>query len=79
MDIELKILSPEDLVLERKVDRVELPGLCGRFMVLRNHGDLITALDAGQLVWYASEESGTVPVKGGFAEIKDNVVTVCVE
>jgi len=79
MDINLKILSPETLLLERKVDKVELPGLCGRFMVLRNHGKLISALDKGQIVWFAGSESDSIPIKGGFAEVNDNVVTVCVE
>lgn len=75
----LTILTPEHTLLESKVSRVELPGSKGRFVVLRNHAPVITSLTEGEVVYMAGCEEGRVRILSGFAEVKDNVITVCAE
>lgn len=82
--MKLLILSPEKTLLDTEVGAVELPGTLGRFTVLRGHDRLITSLTEG-IVRYQPMQATTddermeVPVKGGFAEINNDVITVCAD
>ncbi len=77
----LVILSPEKTVLDREVSAVELPGTKGRFVVLENHAPLLSSLEKGFIGYDTEGEDKrvTIDIKGGFAAIKDNIITVCVE
>ena len=80
MAILLKILSPEKLILEKEVRRVELPGGKGRFVVLQDHAPLISSLVRGRIEYTASDGvSDSVAVDSGFMEVSNNKVTACVE
>ena len=59
---------------------VTLPGRKGAFQVLRNHAALVTSLSAGNITYRAEDGSeSSIPVSGGFAQVRDNVVNVCIE
>ena len=77
--IKLDILSPEKRVFTGEVSCVTLPGEKAPFVVLYNHAPIISVLSAGNLSWTADGEEQCMAVSGGFVEVKDNVVTVCVE
>lgn len=77
--IMLHILSPEKTLFKGKVSQVRLPGTKAPFTVLYNHAPLITSLEAGAVRWNSAEGNGELAVSGGFAEVKDNNVTLCVE
>lgn len=82
--MKLIVLNPEKTLLEAEVSIVELPGVLGRFAVLRGHDRLVSILTEG-VVRYALMEESTdderheLPVSGGFVEVKDNVITVCAD
>lgn len=79
-NIQLTVLSPEKTVLETMVAKVTLPASKGRFMVLCNHIPVITSLDEGDVVYEtAAGHMEKIHVLSGFAEVCDNVVTVCAE
>ena len=78
MTLTLKILSPEREVLSTGADSVELPGSLGRFEILRNHAPLISSLDAGTIRYAVGNEWHEISCPGGFAEVRDNTVTVCI-
>ena len=77
--IKLVVLTPQKTLLETYVGKVTLPASKGQFMVLYNHAPVITSLEAGRLVYEADQNQGSVEILGGFAEVDDNVVTVCAE
>lgn len=77
--IRLHILTPEGTLLESAAELVTLPGLKGRFTVLKDHAALVTALEKGDVRYIAAGEEKTVPIKEGFAEVRSNTVTVCAE
>jgi len=79
MDIQLHILSPEGPVLQTGADLVTLPGAAGSFTVLKDHAPIVTALVKGNVRYLAEGKEELVPIKEGFAEVKNNVVTVCAE
>lgn len=74
----LKIISSEDILFEGEVTAVHLPGQMGRFTVLKNHATLIASLSAGTISFESLEGNGDIPVRGGLADIDNNVISVCV-
>lgn len=78
-NISLIVLTPENTLLEKKVSKVSLPGTKGRFMVLRNHAPLISSLEEGDIVYESEGVEYKVYITSGFADVHDNVVTVCAE
>ena len=67
------------MLFDGKVTSVTLPGTKGIFTVLKNHGAIISSLTEGKIKYTIDEEITTIDVLGGFAEVKNNVVTVCLE
>lgn len=78
-DILLEVVSAEQTLASCKVDSVELPGTLGRFEVLPDHAPLLSSLAPGEIVFTASGKTDRIPVRGGFVEVADNHVSVCVE
>ena len=76
MAIKLHILSPEGTLVRQEVDRVELPGASGRFVVLKDHAPLVSSLVEGEIVY---GDDGIVKISSGFVEVIDNQVTACIE
>ena len=77
--ISLTILTPEKTLLEIMVSKVELPGAKGRFMVLKNHIPLISALVEGNITYMSEGKEERVAITTGFDEINANTVIVCAE
>ena len=76
----LAVLTPERTLLRQEnVTAVELPGTLGRFVALQGHAPLISSLTAGTVRYDLDGERHTLDIKGGFAEIKDDIVTICAD
>ena len=73
----LKIISAEQIEFEGIVEAVTLPGVMGQFQVLKNHAALIAALKAGKMSYGADGNTVVRDIHGGVADVKDNVVSVC--
>ena len=58
---------------------VTLPGTMGSFTVLHNHASLISTLTPGNIAYREADgEEGSFLVKGGIADVDNNVISVCV-
>lgn len=77
--MKLEIISPDKLVFAGEVASVNLPGSAGRFTVLPHHTALISSLKAGEIIYQSEEGSVSIKVDGGFAEVKNDVISVCIE
>ena len=75
----LRIIAPDRLVYEGEVESVTLPGTLGSFTVLNNHAPIISSLDMGKITYKDADGATDIAVKSGFAEVKDNILSVCVE
>lgn len=73
----LKIISAEQVEFEGEVDQVTLPGALGSFQILNNHAALISSLVAGIMSYVVGDNIEQREIKGGIADVKDNVVSVC--
>lgn len=77
--LKLKIVSPEKIEYDGEVESVLVPGTMGQFEILNDHAPIISALDKG-IVEYATREGKVqLPILGGFVEVQQNVVSLCVE
>ena len=76
--ITLKIISPQREILSTSAELVELPGTAGRFEILKNHAPLVSSLDAGIIRYVQGGEQHEIECQGGFVEVRNNVVTVCI-
>ena len=76
----LRLLTPRRQLVDEPVIQVVAEGSLGQFGVLPDHAAYVTALEPGPLIFRRpSGQAETLAVKGGFAEVRDNVVTVLVD
>lgn len=75
----LKIISAEKVEFTGVVEAVTLPGVNGSFTVLDHHAAMISALASGKMLYGAANGAKeSREIKGGIADINDNVVSVCI-
>ncbi len=73
---QLRIVTPRALLLDESVLEVTAPGTAGEFGVLPNHITFLTSLEAGVITVKAAAGTRRIAVRGGFAEVADNVMTI---
>ncbi len=76
--MKVTIVSPEKTLYEGDVEGVKLPGTLGRFEVLKGHAPIISTLVAGTVECIGNEPY-LITVSGGFVEVANNAISVCVE
>jgi F-type H+-transporting ATPase subunit epsilon len=79
MSLKLKIISPERIVFDGEVESIKVPGTNGEFEVLSNHAPIISSLGKGFVEYSFKGGKNQLEVSGGFIEVKDNDVSLCVE
>ena len=81
MALHFELVTPEKLVRSEDVHMVVVPGTEGDFGVLEGHAPVMSTIRDGALQVYASD--GATPeeieVRGGFAEVGENGLTVLAE
>ncbi len=79
--LQLKIITPERLILEETVEGVSIPTTEGEITVLPDHIPLIAGLASGDVVGHVGGEDIPMAVVGGFVEVnknEDGVTTVAI-
>ena len=79
MSLKLRIVSPEKIVFVGDVDSVIVPGMSGEFQVLANHAPLNSSLEPGRVAYDCTDGRTELKISGGFAEVQNNNVSLCVE
>lgn len=78
-DLYLDIISPEKGIYNGKVESVTLPGTLGSFTILPHHAPIVSSLKSGTVAYTVAGEEHSLAVQGGFVEMSNNRVAVCVE
>lgn len=84
MGLQLKIISIERTLFSGEVKEVTLPGEAGPFTILPMHAPIISSLAEGYVSYIPEgkskegDEPEKVKISGGFAEMNEDVVTVCI-
>ena len=78
--LKLKIVSPERIEFDGEVESVLVPGSQGQFEILNDHAPIISTLDKGTVEYGLPKgEKVRLEILGGFVEVQQNVVSLCVE
>lgn len=78
--MQLDILSPEQKIFSGDVYGIQLPGIEGSFEILEKHAPMIASLGAGKMkVLTTKTNSQLFEITGGFAEVKNNKISVMIE
>jgi F-type H+-transporting ATPase subunit epsilon len=72
----LRVYTPEREVVDGDVREVTAPGVYGEIGVLPDHAALVTTLEPGVLTYRRDDGVVRLTIDGGFAEVRDNVMTV---
>jgi len=76
----LNIYTPEQTVYSGEAESVAVPGKHNRpFVILDSHAPVIVVLETGVVKYVVKGSSFELKIISGFAEVRDNVVTICVE
>lgn len=79
-ELHLIVVSPESTLFDGKVEMVTLPGEVGSFTVLYDHAPLMSSLVRGEIKYREEDElEKSIGISSGFVEVRDNIVSACVE
>lgn len=78
MSINIRIITPSQIICSTTVDEIILPGLNGQLGVLSGHVSTAAALDIGVLRLKLNEKWTPFILFGGFVEIRNDKVTVLI-
>ncbi|WP_298072111.1 ATP synthase F1 subunit epsilon [uncultured Bacteroides sp.] len=77
--LQLTIVSPEKRLFQGEVNQVTLPGVMGSFTILPQHAPIVSSLTRGKILYVTADgTSQDLEVMGGFVEMNDNNVSVCI-
>jgi len=77
--LHFELVSPERLLMSRDVDMVVVPGGDGDFGVLTGHAPVVSTLRTGILEVHNGSEPDRLLVRGGFAEVNPEGLTILAE
>lgn len=77
--LHLMISSPEKELFNGEIKVITLPGSAGSFNILANHAPIVSTLKQGTILYVLPNGSEhKVEVRGGFIEMSNNVLSVCI-
>jgi F-type H+-transporting ATPase subunit epsilon len=79
MALHFELVSPSKLLFSGDVESVVLPGTEGEMTILPEHAPLLTSLRPGMVTITASGTANKIFVRGGFAEVNPQGLTVLAE
>jgi F-type H+-transporting ATPase subunit epsilon len=74
--LQLQVVSAERLLVNERVDEVEIPGSGGYFGVLPGHTPLLATLAVGELWYRQGTEKHYLSIAFGFVEVQPDRVIV---
>lgn len=76
----INVLTPERELYSGSITSVSVPGVEGRFQLLRNHAPIVGALVAGPVVIErAGGQQITFTIRKGIVEANDNEIALLVQ
>jgi len=75
----LEVLTPEKSLFSGEIEAVTVPGINGRFQILKNHAPIVSALVAGEVnIKTAGGEVERFMIDRGFIEVLRNEISLLV-
>jgi F-type H+-transporting ATPase subunit epsilon len=80
VSLKIQIVSPKGTLYEGDLLYAVFPGVAGEFAVYPDHAPIISSLKKGAIRCVVGEKNEeAIEVEGGFVEVNENKITVCVE
>jgi F-type H+-transporting ATPase subunit epsilon len=81
MPLHFELVTPEKLVRSEEVHMVVVPGTEGDFGVLEGHAPVMSTVRDGAVQVFKTEGAAAeeIQVRGGFAEVGENGLTILAE
>ncbi|MGI4818952.1 MAG: ATP synthase F1 subunit epsilon [Janthinobacterium lividum] len=77
--LNFSLVAPEREIFAGQVDQVDAPGVEGDFGVLPGHAPFMTTLREGVIMIYEGNARRRFDVKGGFADVNGEGLTILAE
>ena len=78
--MELEIISPGGVLFKGDPHYLSFPCSAGSFDVLPHHAPMPPALEEGVIRYQTDEKKEQeIKIQSGFVEIKDDILSVCIE
>ncbi|PIQ99632.1 MAG: ATP synthase F1 subunit epsilon [Nitrospinae bacterium CG11_big_fil_rev_8_21_14_0_20_45_15] len=77
--LQLSIVTPEKLIVADDAEQVNIPGTEGDLGILFDHAPILTTMRAGTLSYQKGDETYSMVVSGGYAEVTENRVIILAE
>jgi len=74
--LKLKVITPDQILVDEEVHEVGLPGLDGCLGILPGHSPLLVTLGDGDITYRISNKEQTFGVSGGYAEVHADRIQV---
>jgi len=76
----ISVLTPEKELYSGSINSISVPGVEGKFQVLRNHAPIVSALaEGGVTIKRADGKFITFNIERGFIEVLNNKVALLVQ
>ncbi|MDH3602881.1 MAG: F0F1 ATP synthase subunit epsilon [Candidatus Tectomicrobia bacterium] len=79
MPLEVEIVTPERVLLQARVDELNVPGELGYLGILPGHTAFLTTLGEGELMVRQGAEQRFLAIFRGYMEVNDDKVTILAE
>ena len=76
--MKLQIISTDGIMFSGEATKVTLPGTLGMFTILENHASLLSTLTKGDMEYESAGKLSTIKISGGFVDVNNNTVSVCI-
>ena len=74
--IELRVVTPDRLIVKEAVDEIQIPGSEGYFGVLPGHTPMLASLAVGEMWYRKGQEKTFLALAFGFCEVLPDRVTI---
>lgn len=77
--MKLEIVSPNGILFTGEIDNASFPGLAGSFDIMPHHAPMIAALGTGLIRFEDESKKQEQAIQGGFMEVKNDIISVCID
>ncbi len=78
-ELTLRVITPDRIAIDTRVQSVRLPGVDGALGILPRHAPMVAAIAIGELFYVEQGVRKALFVSEGFAEVRSNTVRVVCE
>lgn len=76
MSLNVRVITPDKVVIDTTVEEIILPSSTGQLGILTDHAPLLTAVDIGVMRIREAGKWTSIVLMEGFAEVEENKVTI---